>query len=108
MTKGMRAGNLGAFVKPASDKKVRAELDRRFRSLRAMKVSGFDLSVDSGPVNEEKVRGFSEWSVRIGLAHCFAVADCVPATVVFDTVWRDSATGYRMTKISAIAAQYGR
>ncbi|GIF46837.1 hypothetical protein DFJ67_1528 [Asanoa ferruginea] len=104
MTKGMRDGNLGAFVKPAADKKVRAELDRRFRSLRAMKVSGFDLSVNSGPFNEKKVRGFSEWSVRIGMAHCFAVATCAPSTVVFDTVWRDSAAGYRMTKISAMTA----
>jgi hypothetical protein len=104
MTKGMRDGNLGAFVKPAADKKVRAELDRRFRSLRAMKVSGFDLSVDSGPFNEKKVRGFSEWGARIGLEHCFAVATCAPSKVVFDTVWRDTAAGYRMTKISAISA----
>ncbi|MEV4618465.1 hypothetical protein AB0J74_07060 [Asanoa sp. NPDC049573] len=104
MTKGMRDGNLGAFVKPAADKKVRAELDRRFRSLRAMKVAGFDLSVDSGPVNEKKVGGFSQWNVRVGMAHCFAVATCKPSTAVFDTVWRDSPTGYRMTKISAIEA----
>jgi hypothetical protein len=105
MTKAMRAGDLATFVAAGADKKVRAELDRRFRSLRAMKVAEFEMTIDSGPFNEKKVGGFSEWGVAVQIRHCFVVAGCDPDSVLIDTAWRDSPAGYRMVKISTISAE---
>ncbi|HTF10987.1 MAG TPA: hypothetical protein VK659_22705 [Asanoa sp.] len=105
MTKAMHTGDLATFVAAGADKNVRAELDRRFRSLRAMKIAEFELTIDSGPFNEKKVGGFSEWGVSIQIRHCFVVAGCEPDSVVIDTSWRDSPAGYRMVKLSTIKAE---
>ncbi|MEV4618464.1 hypothetical protein AB0J74_07055 [Asanoa sp. NPDC049573] len=102
MTTAMRTGDLATFVAAGADKNVRTELDRRFRSLRAMRVAEFELTIDSGPFNEKKVGGFSEWGVGLQIRHCFVVAGCKPDTLVIDTTWRDSPAGYRMVKLSTV------
>jgi len=99
----LRAGDLAAFVAPASDRKVRAELERRFRSLRAMRVTGFELALDSGPFNEKQVKGVSEWGASVAVRHCFAVPRCATESVLVNTVWRDSPGGYRLTKVGTVA-----
>ena len=91
MSAAFQAGDLAGFVKPAADKKLRGELERRFRSLRAMKVKSFKLSADSGPFDDKKVGGFSEWDVVVAINHCFVVDTCAPDKMLVDTAWRDSA-----------------
>ena len=87
----MRDGDLASSSRPGADKKVRAELDRRFRSLRAMKVAEFEMTIDSGPFNEKKVGGFS----RVGRQHSDPALlrrrRLRAGHVLVDTAWRDSA-----------------
>ncbi|GIF46839.1 hypothetical protein DFJ67_1530 [Asanoa ferruginea] len=104
MTKAMKTGDQAAFVAAGADKNVRAELDRRFRSLRAMRIAEFEMTIDSGPFNEKKVGGFSEWGVSLQIRHCFVVTGCEPDSVVVDSTWRDSPAGYRMVKLATIKA----
>jgi hypothetical protein len=107
MSAAFQAGDLAGFVKPAANKKLRGELERRFRSLRAMKVNGFKLTADSGPFDDKKVGGYSEWGVVVAINHCFVVATCAPDKMLVDTAWRDSPDGYRLVKFSQVKDHYG-
>ncbi|MEV0715991.1 hypothetical protein [Asanoa sp. NPDC050611] len=100
MSDALRKGDLAAFVRPAADKKIRGELERRFRSLRAMRISNVQLTADSGPFDDKLVGGWSEWGVGVGINHCFVVSDCKPDKMLVDTTWRDSPAGYQLVKIS--------
>ncbi|GIF73448.1 hypothetical protein [Asanoa siamensis] len=107
MNKAMRDGNLGAFVKPAADKKIRAELERRFRSLRAMKASAFTIALDSGPTDDKPVGGFDQWGVGLSISHCYVVTSCENQKLLVDTVWRDSAKGYQLVTFSNVTNANG-
>ncbi|SNT58247.1 hypothetical protein SAMN05421812_110279 [Asanoa hainanensis] len=102
MSTAYEANNLAGFLKPVADKKLRAELERRFKSLRAMKVTNLQLTADSGPFDDKKVGGWSEWGVTVAINHCFVVATCEPDRMLVDTAWRDSPSGYRLVKWSGV------
>ncbi|MEV4533355.1 hypothetical protein AB0J82_05930 [Asanoa sp. NPDC049518] len=102
MSAAYEANNLAGFLKPVADKKLRSELERRFRSLRAMKVSNLKLTADSGPFDDKKVGGYSEWGVTVAINHCFVVPSCEPDRMLVDTAWRDSPSGYRLVKWSRV------
>ena len=99
------SGDEAAFVAPAADKAVRTDLQRRFRSLRALRVAGFEMTIDAGPFNEKRVKGVSEWGVTVAIGHCFAVKECELEQLLVDTVWRDSPKGYRLAKLSTIGGR---
>jgi hypothetical protein len=99
MSKALPSGDLAGFVAPAANRTVRGNLETRFRSLRAMRVAIFELSLDSGPFKGRTVGGFQEWGFTVALRHCFLAVDCTPDTLLVDTTWLDSADGYRMTAI---------
>ncbi|GIF58480.1 hypothetical protein Air01nite_45750 [Asanoa iriomotensis] len=107
MNKAFRAGDLAAFVKPAFDKKMRAELERRFRSLRAMRARDFALTIDSGPFDSKMVGGYAEWGVSVAINHCYVQSPCEPQNLLVDTAWRDSPKGFRLTKFSLVKDVYG-
>jgi hypothetical protein len=100
MTKAMEAGDEAGFVAPAADKKVRAALAGRFRSLRALKPTFFELGIDSGPSSGRTVGGFQEYGYTVALRQCFVVDPCAVDKLVFQTTWRDSAAGWRMVGIA--------
>jgi hypothetical protein len=106
MNKAFAAGDLAGFVKPAADQKTRAELERRFRSLRAMRARNFALTIDSGP-NDGMAGGRPEWGVVIAISHCYVESTCRPQKLLVDTTWRDSPAGYRITKLSLVKETNG-
>ncbi|SNT37161.1 hypothetical protein SAMN05421812_10586 [Asanoa hainanensis] len=98
----MHSGDLARFVSVTQDKGVRGELERRFRSLRAMRVSGFELRIERGPWVLKTVDGRPDWGVTIAVDHCFVVPGCDPEKVSIDMTWRETPAGFRMTRISAV------
>jgi len=102
MNDAMHAGDLARFVAPAADKSVRGELERRFRSLRAMRVSGFELRIVRGPALVRTVAGRPEWGATVALYHCFVVRGCTPEKVEIDMAWQDTPAGYRVKRISSV------
>ena len=67
----------------------------RFRSLRALRVTRFDQRVDSSPFAPAKRGG--DWRVAVVADHCLVERDCASDVAIFDTLWRVTSTGLRLS-----------
>lgn len=111
-----------AVAEPGA-KAVTAALSRRYRSLRALHVTGWRATVSTGPIRISGAGGRTEWRVWISQQHCFVIANCQPDPVTVGTRWAersgrpvlvglDTATstdaGPRPWEVSALKAAVGR
>lgn len=72
-----------------------AQLGRWFRSLRALRVTEFDQHLDGSPHQPSKPGG--DWRAVTVAEHCFVDTDCPVDVAVFDTMWRVTPAGLRLT-----------
>ncbi|WIM99489.1 hypothetical protein ACTOB_003144 [Actinoplanes oblitus] len=94
-TEGLLTGDFTKFAigAPPGDKALRAELRRRFRTLRALHVTRFDQRVDGQPRALPKA---GTWQVVHVVDHCFVETDCGTDETVFDSVWAQAPEGLRL------------
>lgn len=74
---------------------AQAQLGRWFRSLRALQVTVFDQHLDGSPHAPAKPGG--DWRAVTVAAHCFVDQDCPVDVAVFDSMWRVTPGGLRLT-----------
>ncbi|MFI1989138.1 hypothetical protein [Actinoplanes sp. NPDC020271] len=94
-TEGLLSGDFDKFAVAAQpgNKAVLAELQRRFRTLRALHVTRFDQRIDAQPhVGAKK----GTWQVVHIVNHCFVETDCATDEAVFDTTWVETPDGLRL------------
>lgn len=98
----LRAGDREGFLAPAAagDAQLRAELDRRFTALHALKVSRWE----EAPSGEPTAAGGGSWNVPVRLRYCFVVPDCVLVPLTVQTRWRDSGTSLTLTSFGTSPA----
>jgi hypothetical protein len=82
------AGDAAGFAAPATDPAVRADLGRRFDSLRAMRVATFGETVVGAPVQGAD----GSWTARLRVTYCFVVATCDPLSIPEPSRWTVSGT----------------
>lgn len=78
------AGDAAGFAAPATDPAVRADLARRYGSLRAMRVAVFDETV----VGELTKGDDGTWTAQLRVTYCFVVAGCDPLAVPESSRWK--------------------
>ncbi|GIE88436.1 peptidase MA family metallohydrolase [Actinoplanes regularis] len=95
-TEGLLSGDFGKFAGAAEpgNKALRAELQRRFRTLRALHVTRFDQRIDRQPLVRAKK---GTWQVVHIAQQCFVEADCAIDEAVFDSIWAETPAGLRLT-----------
>ncbi|GEM_PF-1220959 len=93
------SGNEAAFVAPA-DPAVQPELHRRFAVLRALRVTGWDEQLASGPEPVADGTNPPRWRVGVRLRYCFVVVKCVPVGGVAPTEWTDVGGRLQMTSLA--------
>lgn len=102
----LRVGDLDGFLSVADpgDAAVRGELTRRFTSLQAMRVAGWDETV----ADTVTPAGEGAWSAPVRLRYCFAVTGCTPVPVTVETRWSTGGGRLRLTAFgTSPAAQTG-
>ncbi|NJP31425.1 hypothetical protein HCJ94_05345 [Micromonospora sp. HSS6-12] len=77
---GDRAGFL-AIAEPA----VHADLRRRFTTLRALQVTGWEARPSGLPTEAGRP---GEWRLTVEFRYCFVVPDCRTSSVLVETRWR--------------------
>jgi hypothetical protein len=82
-------GDERGFV-AAGEAGMSGELRRRFTSLRAMKVTGWDPVVLNGPSETSGKGGRTEWEATLSLRHCFVVAACETDGLEVRSRWVES------------------
>jgi hypothetical protein len=97
-TAGLLAGNYAMFA-AGSAPSAAAALGRRFRSLRALKVTRFEQRIDGTPWPPATPGG--EWRVSTVVDHCFVEVSCDQDLAFFDTLWRETPRGVRLTGFRA-------
>jgi hypothetical protein len=80
------SGDERAFV-AAGEAGMATELKRRFGSLRAMQVTGWDPLMVNGPSESTGKGGRAEWKATLSLRHCFVVVDCQTDGLVVHSTW---------------------
>ncbi|MGK5685485.1 hypothetical protein [Actinoplanes sp. URMC 104] len=93
-TAALLAGDLAAYTADAVPG-ARAELGRRFRTLRSLRVTRFEQLIEGNPWAPASRNG--DWRVETVADHCFVDTDCTPDVAEFDTLWRVTARGLRLT-----------
>jgi hypothetical protein len=94
-TEGLLTGDFAKFAVAAQpgNKTVLAELQRRFRTLRALHVTRFDQRIDAQPHILAKK---GTWQVVHIVSHCFVETDCATDEAVFDSRWVETPDGLRL------------
>ncbi|BCY10893.1 hypothetical protein [Actinoplanes sp. L3-i22] len=95
-TEGLLSGDFDKFAVAArpGDKALLAELQRRFRTLRALHVTRFDQRIDVQP-HVLPTKG--TWQVTHIVTHCFVETDCATDEAVFDSTWVETPDGLRLS-----------
>jgi hypothetical protein len=98
-TAGLLAGDFDRFATRAQpgNKALRAELQRRFRTLRALRVTRFDQRVDGQPFAIDGKPG--SWRVVQLVDLCLVEKDCPVDEAVLDSEWRETATGVELVAL---------
>jgi hypothetical protein len=89
-TAGLLAGDQARFAANALPAAA-AELGRRFRTLRALRVTRFEQRLDGQPWLQKDGR----WRIVHVVDHCLVEADCALDEAVFDSLWKETAEGLR-------------
>jgi hypothetical protein len=88
-------GDERAFLAVAEPKSAAvAALRRQFRSLRALKVTSWQVRITDVPE-----RAGSRWRVAVTYEHCFVDPGCLTGPVSIETTWVDRAGGPRMVAV---------
>jgi hypothetical protein len=93
-TAALLAGDFAAYTADAVPG-AKAELGRWFRSLRALRVTHFDQHIDGSPWAPSK--GGGDWRTVTVADHCFVEKECATDVALFDSMWRVTPQGLRLT-----------
>ena len=74
-------------VADAGDARLRADLARRYRSLKALQVTRWEPAVAALPRQQVGADGRTEWVARLSLRHCFAVPTCEESELRVESRW---------------------
>ena len=88
---GLLAGDQARFTANALPS-VTAELGRRFRTLRTLRVTRFQQEIDGQPALQKDGR----WRVKQRVDHCLVEQDCALDEAVFYSRWRETPAGLRL------------
>jgi hypothetical protein len=94
-TEGLLAGDFDRFAGNAQpgNRALRAELQRRFRTLRALRVTRFDQRIDGQPFPLAPQGKPKSWRVVQIADLCFVEPTCETDEAVFDTEWTETPAG---------------
>ncbi|GAA2701006.1 hypothetical protein Apa02nite_075630 [Actinoplanes palleronii] len=95
-TEGLLSGDFTTYALGAmpDDSLVRESLKSRFRTLRELKVTRFDQRIDGQPY---VLPGRDSWRVVVIADHCFVETDCATDEAVFDSRWKVTPDGLKLT-----------
>ena len=98
----LQTADLPGFLAPVdpADVALRAQLTKRFLSLRAMRVVTWSQTI-AGKVGSG-VGG--EWIAPVQLRYCFVVTTCVPTAVTVETHWLITPVQTRLTQFGSSPA----
>lgn len=83
---------------------VRAELSRRYRSLRALRISAWQPRVAAPPRQEAGLDDPNQWRARLSLRHCFVVPGCEADQLLLDSRWVQRDGRAYLTRLDASGA----
>lgn len=104
--KSLLTGDLNGYLAAVDgqDATLRATMQRRFSSLRAMKIAGWQQAL-SGNLT---AGSGGTWSVPVQMRYCFVVANCTTVGITADTRWTKSNGAMRLLAFgSSTADQIG-
>ncbi|MFG1992167.1 hypothetical protein ACGFJ7_19525 [Actinoplanes sp. NPDC048988] len=87
------AGDFAGFTADALPG-AKAELGRRYRSLRSLHVTRFEQSVGGNPWPPAEAGG--DWRVETLVDHCLVEKECAADYAYFDSMWRITPQGLRL------------
>ncbi|MER7461092.1 hypothetical protein [Micromonospora sp. NPDC126480] len=92
LLRGDRAGFLAI-----AERGLHTDLSRRFATLRALRVSGWQARPKGLPTQAGRP---GEWRLTVEFQYCFAVPDCRPSSLFVETRWRDSGAQPRLLEMA--------
>ncbi|XVU28892.1 hypothetical protein ACQPZJ_18080 [Actinoplanes sp. CA-054009] len=92
-TAALLAGDFTGYTADALPS-ARAELGRRYRTLRSLKVTRFEQSVAGNPWPPAKAGG--DWRIETEADHCLVDKECAADYAFFDSMWRITPQGLRL------------